>query len=240
MIKIQQDYKIKWSKFLRVISRTDKVAKTDDLLLKAFEVRNSVIKRVIDILISLFFLCFIFIWLYPIIAILIKLTSKGAVLFKQKREGLERNVFYCYKFRTMIAASKDVDENGKYLQATSNDARITKIGGFLRKTSLDELPQFINVFKGDMSLVGPRPHPIPLNREMEKLIQGYNLRHLVKPGITGLAQISGYRGETRLIDDMKKRIDADINYIKRWNKSTDFVIFYKTILNIITGDPQAY
>lgn len=240
MEKINQDYKVRWGKFLRVITRTDKVAPTDDLMLRAYEVRASKIKRFIDIITSIILIILVYSWVYPIIAAIIKYTSRGPIIFKQKREGVDKKVFYCYKFRTMVADSRDVDASGKYLQATWNDRRITKIGFFLRKTSLDELPQLINVLKGDMSLVGPRPHPIPLNREMEKLIQGYNLRHLVKPGITGLAQISGYRGETKLIEDMRRRVEYDINYIKKWKGSTDFVILYKTIINIITGDPQAY
>lgn len=214
-------------------------ALNEDLLCISYRINNSKTKRIIDILFSVFVMMVVFSWLFPLIAILIKITSKGSVFFLQDREGINKQIFKCYKFRTMRADSCDVDASGKYLQASGNDKRITKLGKFLRKTSIDELPQFLNVIKGDMSVVGPRPHPIPLNKESEKYIDGYKLRHLVKPGITGLAQISGLRGETRDIRLMQARIDADINYIKKWGKNTDLKIVYKTVINLLTGDSQA-
>jgi putative colanic acid biosysnthesis UDP-glucose lipid carrier transferase len=234
----------KWNRVLKVVSKNfdyyNNTEREDDLLQRSYAIRKSRVKKTIDIFISTSVILFIFSWLFPIIGIIIRLTSKGPVLFTQDREGIDKKSFKCFKFRTMTVDSKDVDASGKYLQATNNDFRITKFGRFLRKTSLDEFPQFLNVLKGDMSIVGPRPHPIPLNKESEKLVQGYNLRHLVKPGITGMAQINGLRGETRELYQMQKRVDADIQYIKKWRRRTDLIIIYKTIINVITGDPQAY
>ena len=212
----------------------------DILLLKGNIVHKHNVKRGFDIFVSLLTFILILSWLFPLIALIIKVSSQGPVLFYQNREGVNRKVFKCLKFRTMKANSRDVDENGKYLQATLNDNRITSVGAFLRRTSLDELPQFMNVLKGEMSIVGPRPHPIPLNRESEKLIVGYNLRHLVKPGITGLSQVNGYRGETKQKQLMQKRIEHDIKYIKNWNFMLDLKIILKTVKNIVYGEEHVF
>jgi putative colanic acid biosynthesis UDP-glucose lipid carrier transferase len=139
----------------------------------------------------------------------------------------------------MVNSSVDVDNQGKYHQASKNDARVTKVGSFLRKSNIDELPQFFNVLKGEMSIVGPRPHPTPLNMQSKDIVDNYNLRHLVKPGITGWAQVNGYRGETN-IHSMQKRIDFDIWYIDNWNFWLDCQIIIQTIINMIKGEQNAY
>ena len=204
------------------------------------DIENRLFKRVLDITIAILGIIFIFSWLFPVIAFLIKITSKGPVFFRQERWGLNNRKITCFKFRSMIGNGLDIDEKGKYLQATKNDKRVTKIGKFLRKTSLDELPQVINVLLGDMSFVGPRPHPIPLNIESKNVIQNYMLRHLVKPGITGWAQVNGARGETDTHDKMQKRINFDLWYIENWSIWLDFQIIAQTIINLIKGDQQAY
>ncbi len=204
------------------------------------DAENKIFKRIIDIFFTALLLIFCFSWLMPLIAILIKLNSKGPVFFKQERWGLNNKKIVCYKFRSMVIDSKDIDDNGKYLQATKNDSRITMVGKFLRKTNLDELPQLINVLLGNMSLVGPRPHPIPLNMESKDLIQHYMLRHLVKPGITGWAQINGARGETDTTNKMQQRINFDLWYIENWSIWLDFQIITQTVINMIKGDAMAY
>jgi putative colanic acid biosynthesis UDP-glucose lipid carrier transferase len=198
-------------------------------------------KRIGDLVITGIAFIFIFSWLFPVIAIIIKLTSKGPVFFKQKRWGVHKFPIYCYKFRTMVHNSSDVDEKGVYQQATKNDPRVTKFGKFLRKTSLDELPQFINVLKGSMSIVGPRPHPIPLNLESKDKIDDYMRRNLVKPGITGWAQVNGYRGETKdKPAKMQARINHDIWYIENWSLWLDMQIILQTVINIFKGEKNAY
>ncbi|QGP52738.1 UDP-glucose:undecaprenyl-phosphate glucose-1-phosphate transferase [Piscirickettsia salmonis] len=162
------------------------------------------------------------------IAILVKLGSKGPVFFKQKRYGCDGREIEIYKFRSMIVHQ---ELNGKVTQASRNDDRITPIGSFLRRMSLDELPQFINVLKGDMSIVGPRPHAIAHNEEYKDLVDQYMQRHLVKPGITGWAQVSGFRGETDTVDKMEKRVQCDLYYIRNWSLWFDIKIIFKTILN---------
>jgi putative colanic acid biosynthesis UDP-glucose lipid carrier transferase len=198
------------------------------------------IKRAFDTIFSLLLFIFIFSWLFPIIALIIKLTSPGKVFFMQERWGRNNKKFYAYKFRSMKDGLKDVDENGKYLQAKKEDPRITKIGKILRKTNLDELPQFINVLKGEMSIVGPRPHPTPLNLESKEKIRYYMLRHLVKPGITGWAQINGCRGETETEEKMQRRVDHDLWYIENWSFWLDIQIIILTIWNMLKGDKHAY
>jgi putative colanic acid biosynthesis UDP-glucose lipid carrier transferase len=136
--------------------------------------------------------------------------------------------------------SKDTDENGCYMQATKNDPRITTFGYFLRKTNLDELPQFFNVLLGSMSVVGPRPHPVPLNLSSKDNIENYMMRHLVKPGITGWAQVSGYRGETRVPYLMKKRIEHDLYYMENWTFWYDLQIIVQTLVNMVKGEKNAY
>jgi putative colanic acid biosynthesis UDP-glucose lipid carrier transferase len=160
-----------------------------------------------------------------IIAILVKITSSGSVLFKQRRFGLDGNEIIVWKFRSMSVA----EDGSKVVQAKKNDPRVTKLGGFLRKTSLDELPQFINVLQGSMSVVGPRPHAVAHNELYRKQIKGYMLRHKVKPGITGLAQIKGFRGETDTLDKMEGRIKYDLEYIEHWSLHMDIKIVILTI-----------
>jgi len=204
------------------------------------EVQWRIIKRAFDFVFSLLVLIFILSWAVPLIGIIIKFSSPGPVFFKQERWGRDNKRFYAYKFRSMKNDCTDCDEQGNYLQARKDDPRITKIGSFLRKTSLDELPQFINVFMGSMSVVGPRPHPTPLNQQSKKDIKNYMLRHLVKPGITGWAQVHGYRGETKDKSLMQKRIDYDIWYIENWTFWLDLQIIMLTVWHIIKGDPNAY
>jgi putative colanic acid biosynthesis UDP-glucose lipid carrier transferase len=198
-------------------------------------VGNRFIKRVFDIIFSGMVIILVFPWLYPLIAIGIKLTSSGPVLFKQSRTGKQNNDFPCFKFRTM-----EVNDQADFKQATIDDDRITKFGQFLRKTSLDEIPQFINVFIGDMSIVGPRPHPMNLNKQFELKIDKFMARHFVKPGITGLAQAKGYRGPTLRLVQMKNRIRLDLFYIENWSLWLDIKIVFMTIFTIIKGDENAF
>ena len=196
---------------------------------------NLFFKRLIDIIISLAVIVFVLSWLTPIIALFIKKESDGPVFFKQTRNGINYEEFSCLKFRSMI-----VNENAHKLQATKGDTRVTKIGAFLRKTSLDEMPQFINVLLGDMSVVGPRPHMIKENDKYYKTVDKYMLRHVIKPGITGLAQVSGYRGEVEKESDIVNRIKFDIYYLENWSILIDVKIILRTILNSIKGEDKAY
>ena len=196
---------------------------------------NRFVKRIFDLLFSFFVILLVLSWLYPLFAIWIKLSSKGPVLFKQLRSGVNNEEFLCYKFRSM-AISGDSDSK----QATQGDARITKFGAWLRKSSLDELPQFFNVFMGDMSIVGPRPHMLLHTEEYSELINKYMVRQLVKPGITGVAQVRGYRGETKELQDMEGRVRFDVWYIENWSLSLDINIILQTIWNVFKGDEKAY
>lgn len=196
---------------------------------------NFLLKRIFDIIFSVFVLLFICSWLFPIIAILIKRSSKGPVFFVQKRYGFHEEVFNCFKFRTMIVNADSASKT-----TSANDSRITKIGKFLRKTSLDEMPQFINVLKGEMSIVGPRPHMLAVDDYYKPKIGRYSLRSLANPGITGLAQVNGLRGDAGDVEiEMNKRILADAFYIRNWSFTLDIVIILKTILLVITGDKNA-
>jgi putative colanic acid biosynthesis UDP-glucose lipid carrier transferase len=197
------------------------------------------LKRVFDFVFSLVLLVTVLWWFGGIIALIIKFTSKGPVFFKQERWGRNNKKFITLKFRSMVGHSKDLDENGKYRQATKDDPRITKIGKYLRKTNLDELPQFWNVLKGDMSVIGPRPHPVPLNLESKEVVHMYMLRTLVKPGISGWAQVNGYRGETKELELMQKRVDFDLWYIENWTFMLDMKIILLTIFTMVKGDPKA-
>ncbi|WP_027722504.1 undecaprenyl-phosphate glucose phosphotransferase [Maridesulfovibrio zosterae] len=192
-----------------------------------FEGMNGFIKRLEDISISLLILFFISPVMF-IIALGIKMTSKGPVLFKQWRYGLGGHPFQIYKFRTM----KVLEDGYDFVPATTDDPRITRFGLFLRQNSLDELPQFLNVLLGSMSIVGPRPHAVKMNEEYRKHISGYMLRHISKPGITGLAQINGYKGEIHSNEDMEKRISYDIEYLQRWSVFLDLEIIFKTIFKL--------
>ena len=196
---------------------------------------NRVIKRLFDIVFSLLVITFILSWLFPLISILIKISSKGPILFKQFRSGIDNNEFICYKFRSM-----SINKLSDDVQATKNDSRITTIGNFLRKTSLDEFPQFFNVLIGDMSVVGPRPHMIKHTKQYSAIIEKYMVRQLVKPGITGIAQVRGFRGETKSLHDMEGRIRLDVWYIENWSFWLDINIIFKTIWNIFKGDDKAF
>ena len=196
---------------------------------------NAMIKRGIDILTSFMALVILVPVLFPVLSIMIKLSSPGPIFFKQLRTGKRGKEFYCYKFRTMRSSS---DANIK--QATLHDNRKTKVGNFLRKTSLDELPQFFNVLVGNMSLIGPRPHMLMHTSEYSPKVDKYMVRHFVKPGITGLAQVNGFRGETKEIELMEKRIMFDINYVENWSLGLDFKIMFKTVFMILKGDEKAY
>lgn len=196
--------------------------------------RNQFLKRTFDICFSLFVLLFLVPFVYPIISLFIYFDSGFPLLYKQKRNGLYGKEFLCLKFRTM-KPNKDND-----IKATvRGDSRITKIGRILRKTSLDELPQFINVLKGEMSIVGPRPHMVSQDEHYSKIINKYTLRHYVKPGITGLAQVKGYRGEINSDHDMEMRIMTDIFYVKNWSFYMDIIIIFKTALKMFLGDKNA-
>lgn len=201
---------------------------------------NRTLKRGYDIIFSFFFFILVGVWLFPVIAILVKLTSRGPAYFKQERWGLNNEKIICYKFRTMVAEGHDLDNNGSYWQATKTDPRITPFGAFLRRSNLDELPQFWNVLLGNMSVVGPRPHPTPLNLESIHTVENYMLRHVVKPGITGWAQVNGNRGETKAPGAMQKRVNLDLYYIHRWTFWMDSQIILQTVINMIRGDQNAY
>ena len=174
-------------------------------------------------------------WLTPIIAILIKLESKGPVFFKQSRNGFNYKEFDCYKFRSMTP-----NKNANKFQVTRGDHRITRVGKFIRKTSIDELPQFYNVLFGDMSVVGPRPHMVSHTDMYAKKIDKFMVRHFVKPGITGLAQISGFRGEVETDKDIIGRVKYDIFYIENWSLLLDLKISFQTLLNALKGEDKAY
>ena len=206
------------------------------------ELHWRLLKRGFDIFATILLFIFVFSWLWPLIGLIIKLTSPGPVFYKQERWGRDNRHFITYKFRSMRTDHcGENDENGKFQQVIKNDPRVTKIGKFLRKTNLDELPQFWNVLKGgEMSIVGPRPHPTPLNLESKDKVNLYMLRHLVKPGITGWAQVNGFRGETKELSKMQKRIDHDIWYIENWSFWLDIQIIFLTLWNMIKGDPNAY
>ena len=204
------------------------------------DIENKVFKRVFDIVFSIFVILFIFTWLFPIVSIIIKLTSKGPIFFNQYRWGINNKKIKCFKFRTMYIGNNEIAEDGSYMPATKNDSRITLIGHFLRKTSIDEMPQFFNVLFGSMSVVGPRPHPIPLNMQSKDHVNNYLLRHLVKPGITGWAQVNGSRGEVKEIAEMQNRVNFDIWYIENWTFWLDIQIIFQTIINLIKGDEKAF
>jgi len=192
---------------------------------------NGVVKRLEDIVLSILILILI----SPIlaaVAIGVWRSSPGPIVFKQRRYGLDGKDITVYKFRSMTVC----DDGAVVKQATRNDQRITPFGAFIRKTSLDELPQFINVLQGRMSIVGPRPHAIAHNEQYRKLIKGYMVRHKVKPGITGWAQVNGYRGETETIDKMQKRIEFDLEYLRKWSPGLDLWIIFKTALLVVKDD----
>lgn len=195
---------------------------------------NYFIKRLFDIVFSTLVIVFLLSWIVPLIGILIKLESKGPVFFKQKRHGLGLEEFDCYKFRSMIV-NKDANKKA----ATKNDSRVTKIGAFIRKTNIDELPQFFNVFLGEMSVVGPRPHMVSFI-EKYKEIDRYKTRHFIKPGITGMAQTHGCRGEIETDQDIINRVKYDLYYMENWSFLLDVKIICLTVINMIKGEQKAY
>jgi putative colanic acid biosynthesis UDP-glucose lipid carrier transferase len=195
---------------------------------------TKIFKRIFDIVFSLIVIIGFLSWLIPILAILIKLESRGPVFFKQGRPGMDENEFFCYKLRSM-RINKTTEK-----EASKNDPRVTKMGKFMRKTSLDEMPQFLNVLLGDMSVVGPRPHLWSQNKAYSNKIKKYMVRHCVKPGITGLAQVSGYRGEIEKDRDMVHRIKFDVFYIENWSLILDLKIIFLTVINIFRGEEKAY
>jgi len=192
-------------------------------------------KRLLDITVSLFVLSFILSWLYPLLAIIIKFQSPGPVLFKQKRTGRDNQQFWCYKFRSMY-----INNESDTKQVYKGDCRITRVGKFLRKTSLDEFPQFFNVLIGNMSVVGPRPHMLKHTDEYSRIIANYMVRQYMKPGITGFAQINGLRGETRDVKSMEERVKHDIWYLENWKFILDLKIIIITVFNIFTGKDKVY
>lgn len=196
---------------------------------------NRFIKRCFDIIFSGIFLITLFPIIYIILGLIIKITSSGPIFFKQKRTGIRGKEFYCLKFRSM-----KVNKEANKVQATKDDPRVTRIGAFMRKTSLDELPQFINVFKNDMSVVGPRPHMLQHTELYSSIIDKFMVRHLVKPGITGWAQVTGYRGETKTVEEMEQRVKRDVWYLENWTFFLDLKIILLTVKNAVKGEKEAY
>ena len=199
------------------------------------DIANRIRKRVFDIMFSAFVMVFILSWLIPLLALLVKLESRGPVFFIQHRTGRNNETFRCLKFRSMYVNN---DANSK--QASRHDSRFTKIGRIMRKTNLDEMPQFLNVLVGDMSIVGPRPHMLKHTAEYSAIIQKYMIRHFLKPGITGWAQVNGYRGEITEEIHLRKRIEHDIWYMENWSVYLDLRIIFLTVFNTIRGDKNAF
>jgi len=192
-------------------------------------------KRFFDVVISSLTIIFILSWLIPLIALVIWLDSRGPIFFIQKRSGLNNKPFNCIKFRSMY-----VNKEANKKQAARKDERFTRVGKFIRKTSLDEFPQFLNVLRGDMSIVGPRPHMIKHTEDYSAIINQYMVRQFLKPGITGWAQINGFSGDTTSIESMQGRVDHDLWYMENWNTWLDFKIIFLTSYNLIKGEKNAY
>jgi putative colanic acid biosynthesis UDP-glucose lipid carrier transferase len=199
------------------------------------DVGNRIKKRILDIVVSFLVIVFILSWLVPILGLLILIESRGPVFFSQLRTGKNKKPFYCYKFRSM-RKNKDAD----FKQATVNDNRVTKIGKFIRRTSLDEFPQFLNVFKGNMSLVGPRPHMLKHTNDYSKVVDEYMVRQFLKPGITGWAQVNGYRGEITNPEQIQMRVNKDLWYLENWSLWLDIQILFLTVYQIFKGDKNAF
>lgn len=196
--------------------------------------RNQFLKRSFDICFSLFFVVFVLSWLIPLLGLLIKIDSKGPVFFLQRRTGHNNKEFNIIKFRTMR-----VNQEANTRQARKGDPRITKLGAFLRKTNIDEFPQFLNVLIGNMSVIGPRPHMLQHTQFYGEIIDSYLVRHFVKPGLTGWAQVNGFRGDTTNPAQMRGRVKHDVYYIENWSVSLDIRIFFKTIYNMYKGESEA-
>jgi len=199
------------------------------------DVSNRFKKRLFDIIVSSLIILFVLSWLVPLLALLIKLESKGPVFFTQARTGKDKKTFLCFKFRSMY-----VNKQANSRQASKNDNRITRIGRILRKTNLDEFPQFYNVLSGQMSIVGPRPHMLKHTDEYAQMIGKYMVRQFLKPGITGLAQVNGFRGETRTLGQMQKRVEYDLWYMENWSIYLDLKIVFLTAYNMIRGEKNAF
>jgi len=199
------------------------------------DVGNRIKKRALDLLVSTLVIVFILSWLIPILGLLIMLESRGPIFFSQLRTGKNKSSFKCLKFRSM-RSNKEADTK----QATKNDSRVTAIGRFIRKTSLDEFPQFINVFKGEMSLVGPRPHMLKHTTDYSKVVEDYMIRQFLKPGITGWAQINGYRGEITNPEQIKMRVNKDLWYLENWSLWLDIQILFLTIYHVLRGNKNAF
>ncbi|RIJ41456.1 undecaprenyl-phosphate glucose phosphotransferase [Pontibacter oryzae] len=198
------------------------------------DVINKFLKRTFDLVFSSIVIIFLLSWLLPLIGLIIRLDSKGPIFFSQERSGINNKTFRCLKLRSMY-----INSDANLLLTKRGDSRITPVGAFLRKTSLDELPQFFNVFLGQMSVVGPRPHMLKANREYALIANKYMVRQLVKPGITGLSQVRGYRGETSADYQVRGRVKLDLFYLENWSFFLDIKIIFITILNIVRGDEQA-
>jgi len=196
---------------------------------------NLFVKRIFDVIFSLIVIIGVLSWLTPILGLIIKMESKGPIFFKQKRNGLDYKEFYCYKFRSMRP-----NPEAHLYQIQKNDPRVTRIGKIIRKTSIDELPQFINVLKGNMSVVGPRPHMVSHTHMYAEKIDKFMVRHFIKPGITGLAQVSGFRGEVEDDNFIINRVKYDIFYLENWSLLMDLKIVVKTVYNALSGDEKAY
>jgi putative colanic acid biosynthesis UDP-glucose lipid carrier transferase len=196
---------------------------------------NKRLKRFFDVVFSLFIIIFLLSWLTPILALIIRLESKGPTFFKQKRNGLNYEEFYCYKFRSMF-----LNPIADLEQVQKNDPRITRVGKFIRKTSIDELPQFFNVLLGDMSVVGPRPHMVSHTEMYAKSVDKFMVRHFIKPGITGLAQTNGFRGEVETEKDIINRVKYDIFYLENWSLLLDIKVIFVTVINAVKGEKKAY
>ncbi len=217
------------------LERFDKSPGIDVATLALDETRNQFLKRGFDLLFATLFGILVLSWLIPLVGLIIKMDSRGPIFFIQQRNGMGNTPFGCIKFRTMVP-NKESDEK----QATKTDPRITKVGRFLRKSSIDELPQFINVLIGNMSLIGPRPHPIKLNEKFMVSIKNLMSRHYVKPGVSGLAQCMGYRGETKDLADMENRVRLDRYYIENWTFWLDIKIIFLTVVSLIRGSDKAF
>lgn len=221
-----KQFKLDYYDYIPVLSRRN---------LPTEEPVNKFAKRVFDIIFSSLVIIFLLSWLTPLLAIIIKLNSRGPVFFRQLRNGLDYEEFYCYKFRSM-----KVNKEANTKLMSKNDSRVTSVGEFLRKTSMDELPQFFNVFIGNMSTVGPRPHMLSVSDEYAENFDKFMVRHLVKPGITGLAQVSGYRGEMETDQDVINRLKYDVFYVENWSLMLDIKIIIQTIFQVLKGDERSY
>lgn len=222
----KKNVSVQWFGHIPVLS-----PRTEPLEIKS----NQVLKRSFDVLVSLMVIIFVLSWVIPLMAILIKAGSRGPVFFRQLRSGKDNVPFYCLKFRSMV-----INDEADSRQAQKMDSRITGIGAFMRRNSIDELPQFINVLFGEMSVIGPRPHMLQHTAEYSALIDQFMVRHLVLPGITGWAQIKGFRGETTAEESMQERVRADIWYLENWSFLLDLKIMFLTAWHVIIGNENAH